>query len=173
MSAQEEWRPVPGFPGYSVSSLGRVLSTRRWRGSDGPRVLTARPNPSGYPCVSVCDVATGQAYRRQVHHLVAEAFLGSRPAGMQIRHLDGVPTNNALSNLRYGTASENAYDKVRHGTHHWARRDSCKSGHLFDSENSYIDALGRRICRPCRRDRYHRARQRAAFRLIGSPAVTR
>lgn len=31
-------------------------------------------------------------------------------------HLDGDPSNNALANLEWGTAAENAADRVRHGT---------------------------------------------------------
>lgn len=54
---------------------------------------------------------------RKVASLVMLAFVGERPEGMDIRHLDGVVTNNNLSNLCYGTRSENILDCVRHGTH--------------------------------------------------------
>jgi hypothetical protein len=43
------------------------------------------------------------------------AFVGPRPPGLEIRHLDGDPGNNALNNLRYGTRSENLVDKSYHG----------------------------------------------------------
>ena len=42
-----------------------------------------------------------------IHTLVAETFLGLRPEGMVIDHIDGNKDNNALSNLRYTTVSEN------------------------------------------------------------------
>jgi hypothetical protein len=52
-----------------------------------------------------------------VHILVAYAFIGPRPSpSMQVRHKDGNPSNNKLSNLEYGTASDNALDKRLHGT---------------------------------------------------------
>lgn len=51
-----------------------------------------------------------------VHALVLEAFVGPRPEGMECRHLDGDPTNNALANLAWGTRAENIADKRRHGT---------------------------------------------------------
>jgi len=47
-----------------------------------------------------------------VHRLVLLAFIG--PSDLQVRHLDGNPTNNNLSNLLYGTAKENAEDREFH-----------------------------------------------------------
>ena len=38
-----------------------------------------------------------------VHHVVAEAFLGPRPCGLVVRHMDGDRENNAASNLAYVT----------------------------------------------------------------------
>lgn len=52
-------------------------------------------------------VAVGKGNSRQVHALVLLAFVGPYPAGCEILHLDGNPTNNTLTNLRYGTRSEN------------------------------------------------------------------
>lgn len=42
-----------------------------------------------------------------IHTLVAETFLGIRPEGMVIDHIDSEKSNNNLSNLRYTTVSEN------------------------------------------------------------------
>ena len=38
----------------------------------------------------------------------------------------------------------------------------CENGHVQDSENSYINARGKRICRACRRERLRRYRARCA-----------
>lgn len=106
MSA-EEWRDVVGAEGrYQVSSLGRVLSTCRRK----PRVLKLAALASGYLMVSI-----GQHERRLVHALVAEAFIGPRPDGTQVAHLDGVRSHNATTNLRYATPAENAQDREMHG----------------------------------------------------------
>jgi hypothetical protein len=48
-----------------------------------------------------------------VHHLVADAFLGPRPEGKQIRHRDDDSFNNVASNLMYGTPSQNALARER------------------------------------------------------------
>jgi hypothetical protein len=42
-----------------------------------------------------------------LHTLVAESFIGVRPDGMVIDHIDGVKSNNCSTNLRYTTVSEN------------------------------------------------------------------
>lgn len=42
-----------------------------------------------------------------VHELVAEAFIGPRPSGMVVDHIDRNPRNNAPSNLRYVSVADN------------------------------------------------------------------
>jgi len=110
----EEWRPVVGYEGaYEVSDQGRVRSLERrvrlvtrQAGEPtrlvSPRVLRPGPMASGH-----LSVAIGKGNSRLVHQLVLEAFVGPRPIGWDSLHLDHNPANNALSNLRYGTRSEN------------------------------------------------------------------
>jgi hypothetical protein len=43
----------------------------------------------------------------KVHALVALAFLGDRPNGYVINHIDGIKANNCPSNLEYCTAKSN------------------------------------------------------------------
>lgn len=51
-----------------------------------------------------------------IHRVVARTFLGAPPPGKNIvRHLDGDPTNNAVSNLAWGDDEENYQDAVKHG----------------------------------------------------------
>lgn len=50
------------------------------------------------------------------HSMVAHCFIGPRPSGLQVRHLDGDPHNNRAANLAYGTARENSADAKMHGT---------------------------------------------------------
>ena len=110
---EEEWLPVTGYEGiYEVSSFGRVQSLdredckgRRLKG----RVLS--PGTSGgYPFVQLSD--NGEKWVVRVHTLVADAFLGERPEGYEVNHIDGDFMNNAVSNLRYMTHR----DVIRHAT---------------------------------------------------------
>lgn len=158
----EEWRPVVGFPDYRISSFGRVLSGRRSRGREW-RPMRPGTDNDGYLKVLLRTV-DNRSRTMPIHRMVAEAFHGPRPPGQQIRHLDGNPQNNVLSNLRYGSATENTRDSIRHGTHPMTRRAACKHGHPYDEANTYVHASGRRICRTCHRlkARHTRARLRAA-----------
>lgn len=155
MSA-EQWRTVVGFPDYAVSDLGLVKSYKR----KTPRVLSPSLNSSGYPIVSLCDGT--KAHTRTVAKIVMLAFVGPRPDDMEIRHLNGVATDSRLSNLVYGTHSENVLDSVAHGTHPSSRRTECPYGHPYSEENTYQSSTGRQ-CRTCnlRRCRARAARRKA------------
>jgi hypothetical protein len=105
---------IPGFPGYEVDHGGRVWSTTNWR-SLGRREITPTPGHGGYLKVRLSR-PDGTRANRAVHRLVAQAFLGPRPAGMETRHLNGMETDNRAANLGWGTPVENAQDRDRHGT---------------------------------------------------------
>jgi DNA-binding MarR family transcriptional regulator len=116
----EEWRAVVGFEDfYEVSSLGRVRSFDRQVFTLGRfnvrrgRVL-APALVHGYPRVTL--TAPGRKVLRRVHCLVLEAFVGPRPPGLEIRHLNGVRADVRLENLAYGTREENSADRVLHQT---------------------------------------------------------
>jgi hypothetical protein len=102
----EQWKYAVGFPNYLVSDQGRV---------NGPRGdVTQCIDRKGYRSVNL--TADGKRVKRAVQRLVAEAFIGPRPAGCVVRHRDGDNSHNAATNLRYGTPTENEADKREHGT---------------------------------------------------------
>lgn len=149
----ERWLPVVGWEGlYEISDLGRVRSLPR-QGSNGHWYGGGYLKPGigggGYPYVNLCKNNAGR--RLRIHVLIAAAFIGPRPDGYEIRHLDGNPANSVLVNLAYGTHSENARDTVRHGAHSEARKTHCKRGHEFTPENTSVDKRGGRRCRRCKR----------------------
>jgi hypothetical protein len=116
----ETWKTVPGWAGwYEVSDAGHVRSLPRQSKANGApavysgRVLKACTLKNGYLQVSLS--RPGERRYAYVHRLVLEAFAGTAPAGMEVCHADGSRNNNSLSNLRYGTRSENARDRIAHG----------------------------------------------------------
>lgn len=117
----EEWRAIPGHEGYEVSDQGRVRSFRKHGGVGRglvtkPRLKKTHPNSVGYLAVTLQKPDGNRCSSYHVHALVAAAFLGPRPAGMQVAHADGNRANSRLDNLRYATPLENAADKRIHGT---------------------------------------------------------
>lgn len=127
---------------YLVSDHGDVFSLI------SNKVLKPRIHSNGYHQVNLC--ANGKATNYYIHILVAAAFLGPRPAGMDVCHNDGDKTNNAVSNLRYDTRSNNILDSVATGAHHAASRIHCPRNHAYDEQNTYISPKGGRVCRKCR-----------------------
>lgn len=121
----EEWRAAPGFEGlYEVSSEGQVRSlprevssTNRW-GVTGVRkyqgkTLRPTPNEKGYLSLRLCQGWGNPRRRVYVHRLVAEAFLPNPEEFEQVLHWDDTPSNNRVTNLRWGNQSMNELDKVR------------------------------------------------------------
>lgn len=134
----ELWRPVEGFPGYEVSNLGKIRSfwEKRfipWFGS-GPNklrggcayilskksvVLSPGSWSHGYPRVGLS--RGGKVYHRNVHRLVASAFVVNRrpEIATQINHISNVSSDNRSGNLEWCTAKENREHAVRIGV--WPR----------------------------------------------------
>lgn len=124
----EQWRPIANYEGlYEVSDLGRVRSCeRRVKNGTGDRRVRERVRKlgldrNGYLCVVL--YRDDKPKPCSVHRLVAEAFLGPCPKGMEVAHEDGVRSNASALNLSYKTPAENNEDKKRHGT------DACGERH--------------------------------------------
>ena len=117
----EIWKDIDGYAGiYQVSSLGRTRSLDRTLPTARNRMQTfkgriLRPNihKDGYHCRSL--QKSGKIRIRLVHQLVASAFIGSCPDGMEVNHKDGDKSNNSYTNLEYVTASENCLHAHRTG----------------------------------------------------------
>lgn len=107
--------PIPGFPGYAVSSQGNIWSFK----NNKPRRLKGQTATSVYFHVSLR--ANGETTCLRIHRLVLQTFAGPAPDGMECRHLNGDPKDNRLENLCWGTKSENRHDSVRHGRHQTSR----------------------------------------------------
>lgn len=123
MERKEVWLPVVGYEGsYEVSDLGRVWSVARviTRSDGHPKTIPYKiknlyKEDSGYMCVGLGIGGKHTSYR--IHTLVLTAFVGPRPSGMECCHYpDRDRSNNALSNLRWGTRGDNRQDSIIHGT---------------------------------------------------------
>lgn len=96
-------RRIPQYPDYAVSACGRVF---RWRPIGYWRELKtpARYN-GGYPTFTA--VTNGQRRNVNVHIVVAQLWIGPRPQGLQVCHVDDNKQNPHVNNLEYGTPGYN------------------------------------------------------------------
>lgn len=126
--AEEIWKDIPNFTGYQVSDQGRVRSfwkasfEKGWHISEtSRRILKPRKQTRLPHYLHVGIRQDGRFVNRVVHLLVMEAFIGPVPDGQEGMHVDSNAWNNNLTNLQYGTHSENMItrSKARAG---WNRK---------------------------------------------------
>lgn len=116
---------IPGYPGYLVGTDGSVLTellngSNKRKLSGTYRLMRHRyASEHLYPQIEL--FSETERWRVCIHQLVLEAFVGPRPEGHVCRHLDGTRLNNSLENLAWGTKTENAQDRIRHGTDYFHR----------------------------------------------------
>lgn len=110
---KELWKDVEGYEGtYQVSNLGMVKSLDRLT-TDNRRLkgkLLAKTNSKGYIKVTLTN--KNKSDNRDIHRLVAQAFIPNPENKPQVNHIDEDKTNNIVSNLEWVTAKEN----MNHGT---------------------------------------------------------
>ncbi len=106
---QEEWRVVKDFPRYEVSNMGRVRSNCCWNGHKLRYVLKPWLCHNGYYIIHLHAKTKNGCIGKYklLHKLVAEAFIGKRPKGLVIDHINGDHFDNRVCNLRYVTNREN------------------------------------------------------------------
>lgn len=121
----EIWKDIPGYEGkYQASTEGQIRSIDRmvrgkchytgeyfYRHVKGRILKPGQFCKNGHVSVVLGHGATGSP----VHHLIMLTFVGPVPDGMEVLHNNGNPTDNRLSNLRYGTRTENILDVYKQG----------------------------------------------------------
>ncbi len=105
----EIFKPVSIFKNkkYTVSNYGNVFNVIK------NKKLSSCINTGGYPCVSL--TMKPKNIFVTVHKLVAHEFIGKRPEGYQINHIDGNKINNCVENLEYVTPAQNIKHAVTNG----------------------------------------------------------
>ncbi len=162
----EIWKDVPGYEDiYQASTYGRIRSVRRViKYADGRN----RPDPGrillpgkagrerNYAFVNLSK--NGVKSNRHVHDLVLLTFVGPKPRGLTARHGVFGTSDNSLSNLSYGTPSQNQMDRRRDGTgnNKPVRRSD---GKVYDSVTEAAKDSG--IGQPCVSMALHGKRQTA------------
>lgn len=121
--SDEKWVPVPGFSIYHVSSYGRVLtygsllrpgsepffSDEKIHRGTTEHVLRRRPrlktvfDNHGRPHVMLCKRVDGEKtlYNLSVIHIMAAAFFGPWPEGIEPEVINGDKYDTRLENIHF------------------------------------------------------------------------
>ena len=110
--ANYEWRPIPGFERYEASVHGQIRRRAAGHGSQAGQVLRLRRDPIGYYRANLS--MNGRARSMHAHRAVCMAFHGLPPTPTHHAcHRNDVHDDNRPENLYWGTATENAADRMR------------------------------------------------------------
>ena len=100
MEVIEEWRDVPDYPGYRVSSFGQMFSNKL------KRIITSPLNNEGYCRIGLWN--NNVAKKFFVHRIVLLSFeIPHTENQTDVNHLDGNHANNNITNLEWVTPEEN------------------------------------------------------------------
>lgn len=134
----ENWKQCSEFPNYWINQDGRVVNEKT-------RKILVPSERNGYLRLNFS--YEKKNYKRSLHRILYETFIGQIPEGMLVDHIDGNRLNNSLSNLRLVTQSDNMKSSMSNG-------HSCQIPVLqFDKQGNFIqefptiqaaaDAVGR------------------------------
>ena len=102
MEQKEIWRPVAGFEGaYEVSNLGNIRSFKVGNG------ILMTPNRNKYGYMKVLLFKDGKPCCKNIHRLVAEAFIPNPNNLPQINHKNEDKADNRVENLEWCTCADN------------------------------------------------------------------
>lgn len=110
---KEIWKDIPGYKGsYQVSNLGNVRSLDRyvpdgrWKGNRLQRGKMLRKDITHRGYATALLYKNAKTSRKEIHVLVALAFIGPRPKKHHVHHKDHNKLNNYVSNLEYVHCSQ-------------------------------------------------------------------
>jgi hypothetical protein len=107
----EEWKDIEGYEGhYMISNYGRVMSVFKKAEN---KIKKPRMHKLGYWTLNL--IVNYEFKSFVIHRLVAMAFLLNPENKEQVNHIDGVKTNNHVSNLEWVTRSENCLHAFKLG----------------------------------------------------------
>lgn len=109
---EEQWLDVLNYENiYKVSNYGRVKRLAGTPRCVKERLLKQTIGTDGYFHVTLCK--NSAPVNKLVHDLVTRAFLGERPIGYEVNHIDGIRLLNVVNNLEYVTRSQNGIHAYR------------------------------------------------------------
>ena len=108
---------------YEVSEDGRIFRNVKSK-KQNKIVVDYHHSEKGYCSTFVC--REGKVQRIPIARVVAECWLGEKPEGYEIDHIDRNSLNNHYSNLRYVTKSEQMKNRDHSGISEISKKNLAK-----------------------------------------------
>ena len=124
MKINREFRKIKSLKFlYEVSEDGRIFRNVKSK-KQNKIVVDYHHSEKGYCFTFVC--REGKVQRIPIARVVAECWLGEKPEGYEIDHIDRNSLNNHYSNLRYVTKSEQMKNRDHSGISEIGKKNLAK-----------------------------------------------
>jgi len=117
----EEWKTIPGYSNYQVSSIGRVICLRRRIANQNfkgvlecERIMKSSFTKENGWVVGMTDDG-GKHQHESIARLILTTFVRLPRNGEFARHLDDNKHNQNLTNLAWGMPKDNTHDALKNG----------------------------------------------------------
>ena len=132
------FKDIPGYEGvYQVNECGYVINLKK----NPPKIVNPAIAPNGHLRLTLQKDTMSPRINMSVHRLVAMAFLPNPNNLPVVMHLDNDPLNNHVSNLKWGTYSENiqqAFDEGRLHSPHLGHHEPRFYYQVYNDDNSDV-----------------------------------
>jgi hypothetical protein len=127
------FRDVPGYPGYKINESGIVINKK------GHVMRNALSN-TGYLRYALIPPKGDGKHRDNVsmHRLVANTFIPNPNNLPVVMHIDNDKLNNHVSNLKWGTQSDNIRQAFDEGRKVSPRTSKSSKYQIYNDDGEYI-----------------------------------
>ncbi len=108
----QTWKAIPGYEGqYEITNSGLVK--RLYKNNVKSKIISTRINNCGY--IEVRLSKNSKSTTKFLHSLLAQTFIPNVNNRLEVNHINGIKTDNHLTNLEWVTHSENVMHAYRTG----------------------------------------------------------